>query len=347
MSAVADVWDYYQVGREFAVQRLGSLDWPWLGFAGRWLRFRIQALSFMLQVRRYMKQQALPGIVYSRDIYSSLWLFKYTVGPQLALVFEAHGYPKRFARWQARRLNRSLDGLIVLNLWLKAKWIELGFPADKILVAQDGVDLTAFQPGVSKPQARHKLGLNKDEQLVLYAGHLYPWKGVYTLAAASRHLPSGYRVVFLGGTPEDRIKLDNYCRREGLSRVQFWDYVPPGEVPAYLAAADVLVLPNSGKDERSSRLTSPLKLFEYLAAKRPLVAADVPALREVIQAGTEALMFVPDDPQSLAQRVLRVTGDEALAQRLAQAGVRKAKDFSWESRAGRIRYFMEQQLEMS
>lgn len=347
MRAVNDVWDYYQVGREFTIQQLWSLDWPWLEAISSVLWFRLQALSFMLGVRRYLGQRAAPGLIYSRDIYSTLWLIRFPIRRHLGLVYEAHDYPKRIPGWQVQQLNQGLAGLVVVNEWLKEKWIELGFPADKILVAQDGVDLAAFQPRMSKQEARRKLGLAENMRLVLYAGHLYPWKGVYTLATATRYLPPDYRVCFLGGMPKDKADLESYCKREDLCRVQFLGHVSPGEVSEYLSAADILVLPNSGKDERSRCLTSPLKLFEYLAIGRPLVAADLPSLREVLQDGREALLFIPDDPQSLAQQVIRVAEDRELAQRLSQAGVQQAKNFSWEKRAANIKEFVEHMLGVS
>ncbi len=341
MLAVNDVWDYYQVGRDFALQQLWSLDWPWLEVISSVFWFRLQVLSFMPGVRRYLAHRAAPGLIYSRDIYSTLWLTKSSIRHHLGLIFEAHDYPKRLPNWQVQQLNKGLSGLVVVNRWLKEKWIGLGFPADKILVAQDGVDLTAFKPEMSKQEARLKLGLDEGKRLVLYAGHLYPWKGVYTLADATRYLPPDYRVCFLGGMPEHQAKLKEYCQREGLFQTLLLGYVPPKEVSWYLAAADVLVMAYQGKSKRMRQVISPLKLFEYMAAGRPIVAPDLPSLREVLQDGREALLFIPDDPKSLAQQVIKIAEDEKLARRLSQAGVQQARGYTWEKRAANIKGFVE------
>jgi glycosyltransferase involved in cell wall biosynthesis len=342
MSAVTDIWRFFNISCEFGLQKLTSLDWIWLENIKQGLRYRIQSLSFMLAVRKYLAHRAEIKLLYSRDIYSVLRLSMSALRRRLIIVYEAHDYPKRFPNWQVQRLVRGLDGLVVVNNWLKNKWIELGFPVQNIMVAQDGVDLAAYQPGLSKTDAREKLGLNGTEKLIFYTGHLYPWSGVYTLADASRYLPDGYRVCFLGGMPEHQAKLDNYCNQERLTKVKLLGYVTPGEVPDYLAAADVLVMPYSGKSQRMREVISPLKLFEYMAAGRPIIAADLPSLGEVLQDGEDALMFNPDDPESLAQQVIRVIEDHKLAERLARAAKQKAAAFSWERRAASICWFMQQ-----
>lgn len=340
MLAVSDVWKYYNVERNFDIKQLKSFDSPSLGVISHPVRFRLQALSFMCNVKGFMSSKADYGLVYSRDIFSTMAILNSSVGSRLAVVFEAHKYPKTFSYWQIKLLRQKLDGLVVLNNWIKNKWIEMGFPADKIMVAQDGVDLTDYKEELSKQEARRKSGLPDHERIVFYAGHLYPWKGVYTLASAIQYLPENYRICFLGGTAEDRAALIGFCQQNKLSNINFLEHVSPGKVPDYLASADVLVLPNSAKDERSRWLTSPLKLFEYMAAGRPIVAADLPSLREVISDGCEALLFEPDNPRSLAQQIIKAVEDVKLAQSIVREAKDKAASYSWDNRAANIQRFM-------
>jgi glycosyltransferase involved in cell wall biosynthesis len=111
--------------------------------------------------------------------------------------------------------------------------------------------------------------------------------------------------------------------------------VPPADVANHLSRADILVLPNSA-NAVSSRYTSPLKLFEYLAAGRPIVASDLPALREVLRDGINALLVPADDPAALAASLLRLIQDRPLAARLARTAFDDAALYSWDARAARL-----------
>jgi glycosyltransferase involved in cell wall biosynthesis len=107
-----------------------------------------------------------------------------------------------------------------------------------------------------------------------------------------------------------------------------------------LAAADVLALPNSGRAAVSRYYTSPLKLFEYMAAERPIIASDLPALREIIANEETALLVPPDDASALAAAVERLRADPALARRLAANARSAVGAHTWERRAARILDFV-------
>ena len=101
----------------------------------------------------------------------------------------------------------------------------------------------------------------------------------------------------------------------------------------------MLVLPNSGKTKISSHYTSPLKLFEYLAAGKPIVASDLPSIRDILNKDT-AMLVVSDDAQALAQGITVVLTDDALAKKLASNASELAKQYSWEQRAKKISDFI-------
>jgi glycosyltransferase involved in cell wall biosynthesis len=173
--------------------------------------------------------------------------------------------------------------------------------------------------------------------VVGYAGHLYPWKGVDVLVEALALLP-GVRGLVVGGHPAERdtARLQARSRDLGLdARVVFAGLVSPPEVSARLGAADVLVLPNP-LTPVSARYTSPLKLFEYLAMGRPIVASDLPAFREVLTDRQNALLFEPGSPAALARAVRAVLDDPQLAAALAGRASQTAADYTWDRRAERL-----------
>jgi glycosyltransferase involved in cell wall biosynthesis len=180
---------------------------------------------------------------------------------------------------------------------------------------------------------------------VVYTGHLYRWKGAHTLALASGALPPGAVLCIVGGTPADLHAFRDFLARERLDRVRLAGYVPPAEVPAWLAAADVVALPNSAQAAISERYTSPLKLFEYMAAERAIVASDLPSLREVLRHGENAWLVSPDDPAALAAGLRRLLDDAALAARLAARARQEVEGRTWEARARAVVRFVNARLE--
>ena len=114
--------------------------------------------------------------------------------------------------------------------------------------------------------------------------------------------------------------------------------VPPEDA---LGAADVLVVLGTSRDRQSYRYTSPMKLFEYLATGRPIVASRTPAICEIVSE-EEVLFYEPDDVEDLARVVLyAIAHSQELAPR-QEAAERKARTFSWQGRAERVRRFIEQ-----
>ena len=117
--------------------------------------------------------------------------------------------------------------------------------------------------------------------------------------------------------------------------------LPPTRVPLYLAAADLGVVPNRSKPAISARYTSPLKVFEAMATGLPLVASEVPSLRELLEDGRDALLVPPDDPGALAEGIARLAGDAALRERLGTSLSARAARHTWDARAARILDWME------
>ena len=177
--------------------------------------------------------------------------------------------------------------------------------------------------------------------IIGYAGHLYPWKGVDVLLRALSALPDARGLIVGGFEAEpDLTQLRRLSVELGLrDRVTFTGLVRPSEVPRLLRDAAVLVLPNRATTV-SARYTSPLKLFEYLALGKPIVASDLPALREVLRDQENAILVPPDRPLALAAALREVLDDPALAERLGRGARADAPQYSWDRRAWRLEMLM-------
>jgi glycosyltransferase involved in cell wall biosynthesis len=171
-----------------------------------------------------------------------------------------------------------------------------------------------------------------------YVGQLYPWKGAGLVVDVAARVPEA-RVVIVGGQTNwtmddpDIAALADRARDRGVAeRVELRGHVPYDQVPSVLAAASVALLPLP--DEPVARLfTSPLKLFDYMAAGVPIVASDLPALREVLRHEENALLARPGDPEAFADAVRRLLADESLAVRLGRQARADVAGSSWDARA--------------
>jgi glycosyltransferase involved in cell wall biosynthesis len=169
---------------------------------------------------------------------------------------------------------------------------------------------------------------------VAYAGHLYPWKGVDRAIEAIAALPDA-RGLIIGGHPgePDLARLRGLAERlQCAHRITFTGLLPPREARRRLQRADVVVLPNPASTI-STRFTSPLKLFEYMASGRPIVASDLPSIREVLRDSETAILVKAGDAQALTDGLRRIRDDEALGARLARRALEEVSRYTWDERA--------------
>ncbi|HOZ36495.1 MAG TPA: glycosyltransferase family 4 protein [bacterium] len=321
-----DPFAFYRVAQKFPLITLYSPDPAWLMSGPAGLYIKAQSFFFIIWLFFYLlfKKNKANYIFYTREEYllPVLLLFSRQV------VWEAHSLPHRVC-WYKKFWSSCLK-IVVISQGLKDALISLGLKPGKIIVAPDGVDLDDFHPAMSPAAARAQFGLPQDKKIILYSGQLYVWKGAETLAQAAHLLLADCLIVFVGGVGEELQKLK---RQFGAANnILILGQKPYTNIPYYLRSADVLVLPNSGVSERSRLWTSPLKLFEYLASGTPIVASDLPSVREVLN-DQNSFFFTPDNPESLAKAINSVFGDPSRARAKTVQALMDSRAYSWSKRA--------------
>jgi glycosyltransferase involved in cell wall biosynthesis len=329
---------WYGLAHAPRIERLSCIDWiDSVPPRFQRLPFVLQSLTFAHAVARRLASSP-PSIVYSRDPWS-LALLPRSQRDRHAVFYEVHDLPEHDGR--CRKLIaalRACAGVVAITRGLESDLIARGLEAERVIVLPDAYDARRFAALPARDEARRALGLDLAEPLVVYTGHLLPWKGGDTLVAAAAGAP--FRLLMVGGRDEDRSRTAALAARLNASNVTILPPVAPSDVPPYLAAADVLVLPNSAKSRISERYTSPLKLFEYLAVGRPIVASHLPSLREVLTDGVNARLVAPDDPAALRQGILGLLRDKDLAARLAATAQLDGASHTFAARARKLLEFV-------
>jgi glycosyltransferase involved in cell wall biosynthesis len=180
---------------------------------------------------------------------------------------------------------------------------------------------------------------------IAYAGHLYPWKGVDLVIEAIAGMQDVHGLIIGGHAAEpDLARVQDVAKKLYCSlRTTFTGMIAPADVAARLREADVLVLPNPSS-ALSREFTSPLKLFEYMAAGRPIVASDLPSLREVLTDGHNAVLVEPGNPQALTAGIRRIKDDPELGRRLAAQALADVREYTWARRAERLERLFDEVL---
>lgn len=339
--------DYYGLRCDIPRRELAVVDWhSKLGRFGKNASFIAHLLQFTAFYRAIRRELVADSgqILYLRDGDLACWLLKNqpTLGRQM--IVELHSLPRRNWRrvsWAKRLRHAAL--VVTLTHQTKQQLADLGLPEARIHVAPDAVDWQTFNLPLDQTEARHRLGLPKNRRIASYVGKFHTngmEKGIPEIIQAAAALGESHPELdfyFVGG-PLDRMpQYERYIKMCGAdqSRFHFHEKKPILEVPLWLKASDVLLMPHP-KTEFYSFYVSPLKMFEYMASKRPIVASRLPAIEEILTDKQNALIGEPGCPEDIAKNIKTALSDKKLSERIASRSYVDVQEYTWEKRARRI-----------
>ena len=246
------------------------------------------------------------------------------------------GFPEA-ARELERMILCSAEHVIAVSSEVERWLVGLGVEPERIAILPNAVDVARFEAADGEREAlRSRLDVG-GRPVVGFLGTLKPWHDTAALIRAAGMLcRRGTRPQWLivGDGPE-RGRLEELARREGVEAMTtFTGAVPHEQVPAYLAALDVAAAPYPRTEHF---YFSPLKLYEYLGAGRPVVAADIGQIRDCIRPGATGLLYPPGDVAALADAIEALVDDNPLRVSLGRAGREHAREHhSWEANAAAV-----------
>ena len=241
---------------------------------------------------------------------------------------------RRIIRWLSHR--RSNVGVIAMAQVIKDEMVEYGVNRDAVTVLPSAPSKLEWVPPA---EARRQLGWDADAPYVVYTGQLLDaaadGKGVALLLDVARLLPD-VRFVLVGGGTDHVARYMAEVASAGLANIELTGRLEQRLVELHQCAASVLISTVS-----SAYYVSPVKVFEYIHAKRPLLAPDTELMRAVLDDEVHALLYDAADPGAVAARIERILGDEALGRRLAEAASERWGEWDNFARAQRIKEVLE------
>ncbi|MEI6300090.1 MAG: glycosyltransferase family 4 protein [Betaproteobacteria bacterium] len=272
--------------------------------------------------------EASPGaILFVRHLKLAAMLLKRYPGRKL--VYEAHEVFSDTGTTARRSANLEMEALVMHKAALVLA--NSAATAERLGELHGGRRIEVLVNGVDWPEQLSKKDWPHACMNIVYAGSLFGWKGVEDLVAAAATLP-GCRITVIGGSAPQVERLRVQAPSDG-AQLEFRGQLSHAEVAVALQSACIAVLPN--RDTPDSRFTSPIKLFEYMAAGCAVVASDLPALRDVLSED-EAVWVRAGDPAALAAGIGALTADPERARRIGGKLREKARAHTWRARAEKL-----------
>jgi glycosyltransferase involved in cell wall biosynthesis len=307
------------------------------------------ALGTIKVIREIRRDKATRKIMHVHDLSSSFFI-AYFLWRLLKIpyVVQIHGFPLKEWKiklmtsssflgnfiWSLTKLlhniaidliKKSSAILLVNNNEVKSFYEKCGISPNKIKVVPSAINLHEYKKHLlSKEDAIKSLKLAELEVVTIgYIGGLYLGKNVKTLVKAFDEFVKSYsgvkaRLIIIGDGPM-RSELEKYVREHGIENVVFFlGYIP--DAYRFLNAIDIFVLPSFNEG-------SPLALIEAMASGKAIIASNIPAIKEMVEDGEEALLFDPYNSKQLKNLILKLYNNPALRKKLEENARRKAEQY--------------------
>lgn len=324
---VNDIYDFYGVRKNFKIKKLWYPDF-WGG-----------ALFYSLSIFFYLLINKSHKLVYGRFLYGC-----YVAAIlKKKVILEEHGSMTDTKKhviliFKTLLKNKYFEKLIVIsdalkNIYLKKNYLE----ASKIFVAHDGADK------VLDLETTVNLFGDKNSLKIGYVGHLYEGRGVEIIIECAKKLKD-MTFHLVGGNSREIEYWKNYLKKLGLKNIFFYGFITPKETYKYRNSFDIVLAPYSKKVSvmkvkgnnqlETSQFMSPLKIFEYMAHKKPIIASDLPVIREVLNE-KNSILVEHNNIELWVKSIIKLK-DSNLRNTIASNALNDFKNYTWKKRASSV-----------
>ncbi len=328
-----DVFSTYHVERTFTVRSVPTLDLLRIS-SSRWAYWGSYVAFYISAFFTLLTMPTDNAVIYTREAP----LLTLRVLGMPAFLESHHVFGARTIYfWLARKAS----GIITISYALKRTFVKHGFDEKKIIVSPSGVDLNIFDNTASQQEAREELFLPTDKKIVVYTGNFTTMgadKGIGDILHALKELPH-VQFVAVGGSDKDRTRYETLATKLHVHpQAELRGFVPQATLSLYQRAADILLMPFPDTPHYRSNM-SPVKMFEYMASGRPIIASSLPTITEVLNPANASLV-PPSTPKALAEAIRGLLSDPEHGQRLAEQASKDVQKYSWSERAKQVLEFV-------
>ena len=346
LQKISSLWDYYGVDpMSIFFEKDQSLNYFNAITFVRFLTRVLNKLSFgrfayvldpELSISNKLSDQAV-DFCYAR----SYRVVGYNIENKIPTIMETHNsLPEKSKDLMAvlRQSNSSyLVSIVTIHEKIKAKLIALGVEGSKVIVLEDAVDKERFD-AVTNDKVPHRkiFGIPKDRKVVGYLGSLKPGKAIHKILETARLCKNPDVLFVIAGGEQaevDRWKENALYRKENTL---FLGFLEGKYGPAFLKACDILFMPYDLKESGTVmdlETTSPIKLFEYMAAKRPIVTTKIPVIEKVLEDFQDGVLVSDNDYMGAISMLIE---NEKFSSQLAENALAKSARFTYVERCKKI-----------
>ncbi|NJC96801.1 MAG: hypothetical protein C3F07_01030 [Anaerolineales bacterium] len=304
--------------------------------------FLARAAHFGRAVQSHLALHPDYDVVHFRNIWDGLAIAQNKNRFGYKALFEVNGLPSIELKYHYPGIDLNLlskikeqeiatlhlsDAVICPSNVTRDYIASLGLDRKTVTVIPNGVSPSDFSPSPLRSREGR-------ESILLYIGTLADWQGLEVVVKALPKIleQQTVRLHIVGrGRSRQRKLLAKQIRKSGIeAHVTIQPAVPHHEVPGLIAGADICIAPLGLNDRNVTQGACPIKVLEYMASSRPLIASNMPIVRELVREDVDALLFSPNDPDDLARQVLTLLNDFELSKRLAESATERAlTKFTW------------------
>ncbi len=243
-------------------------------------------------------------------------------------------YLKRAAYWLEQRACADADHVFAVSTPLKKYLVEVDVPSGNITVLPNGVDQKKFCPRSKCQELLDQFGMKEDDIVVGFVGILRPWHGIELLLSTMKEVCRDNKKckLLLVGDGPIRDEIIAQVKECGLEKnVLVTGRVPHDMVPEYIALFDIAVSP------KATFYASPMKIIEYIALGKPVVAPDMENIRDLITNNVDGILFAEGSVESLTAGIKQLLRSGSLRKKLSSAALKKvASSLNWNNNVKEI-----------
>ena len=321
-----DLWKHYGIRNKFRITYIGSIN-------SMRVSYKYKIFIYLLFNR--------PKLLYTRDIYISILSSILRINTIIELHDPGYG-PFRIIGYNLISYLKCILKVVLISEGLKdivLKRYDNKRLNNKIIIAHDGVDIKRFENIHNKENIRKTININQHISVVGYCGHLYKGRGIELIMELSGKLADKSFLIIGGNNKEVKYYI-NKAKESNIKNIQFVGFVENMLLPQYLAACDILLMPYQDKVTVSGggntvEFMSPLKMFEYMASKRPIICSNLKVIREVLD-DNSAILCNPNNIDEWVNGINKLIENRKYSKNIAQNAFNNVIKYEWEKRANHI-----------